>query len=143
MRVLQNDRTRRETGAAVVEFALIAMVLLTLMVGIIQFAIFFWSYQVGAHSAREGARVAAVDPCNTPAIETRVIDRIGGASPDAAPSVDVDRLAADPSGLRVGDEVKVTVNLTSYNMGLFPFFTGAITKSATARVEHVPAAGGC
>lgn len=142
MRPFDIIQPARERGAAAVEFALIAMILLTMVIGIIQFALFFWSYQVGSHAAREGARVAAVDPCDTAAITDRVVDRVGSASPAVAPTVDVD-LFPTASSMRVGDEVKVTVDMVSYNINFFPFFTGAITKSATARVEHVPAGGGC
>ncbi len=35
----------------------------TLLLGIIQFSLWFWGFQVGAHAAQEGARQYAVDPC--------------------------------------------------------------------------------
>lgn len=49
-----------ERGAATVEFALVASILLTLVFGIIQFGIFYSRYQVLQAAAREGARAAAV-----------------------------------------------------------------------------------
>ena len=130
---------RSERGAAAVEFGLISIALLTLLIGIIQFALFFWSYEVGSHSAREGARLAAVAPCDEAAIEARVIERVGGASPDVTPSVTV---VPSASPIKVGDSVKVSVSMASFDIGFFPGFSGAFTKSATARVENVPA-GGC
>lgn len=140
MRTSLRSRTRTERGAAAVEFGLVAIVLLTLIVAIIQFAIWFWAYQVGAHAAREGARVGAVAPCDTGAITARVGDRVGGAAAGGT-GVSVDR-SANP--VRVGDEVRVDVTFSTHEIttGFLPFSLPVISKSATARVENVPA-GGC
>ena len=54
-----------ERGAAAVEFALVGVLLFTLLFGILQFGMWFWAWQAGGHAAREAARVAAVNPCNT------------------------------------------------------------------------------
>ena len=43
-------RRRGEQGAAAVEFALIAMILFTLLFGIIQFSLWFWAWQAGGHA---------------------------------------------------------------------------------------------
>jgi hypothetical protein len=108
------------------------------MIGIIQFALFFWSYQVGSHSAREGARVGAVDPCNSGAITDRVVDRLAGAV-EGTPTVNVTR---DASPVKVGDSVTVKVTFTSRSIGGL-FSLPDINKSAVARVENVPLSGGC
>ncbi len=52
-------RLRRERGAAVVEFAILFLLLMTLLFGMIEFG-FLWleSYYIG-NAAREGARAAA------------------------------------------------------------------------------------
>jgi len=58
-----NIRTRRiadERGAAAVEFALIAALLLTLVFGIFEFGRVYSELEVFNSAAREGARVAAV-----------------------------------------------------------------------------------
>lgn len=129
-------RERRETGAAAVEFGLIVVVFLTLVIGIIQASLWMWGYQVGSHAAREGARFAAVDPCDGGAAEDRAELRVGGAG-TAVSAVMV--AGATP---QVGDEVKVTVTFTPRSIGgpLPPF--PVITKDATARIENVPS-GGC
>lgn len=142
MSALSALRGRRDdTGAAAVEFGLIAVVMLTLMIGIIQFSIYFWAYQVGGHAAREGARRYAVDPCNVSAqndVITR--SRIGSAATDI---VDVDVTPAKgPFNIgpwpETGDEVTVTVTYSAPNVGggLIPGLP-PINKSATARVEDV------
>jgi Flp pilus assembly protein TadG len=49
-----------ERGAAAVEFALVAVVLVMLVFGIIEFGRTYSEYEVLTSAAREGARVAAV-----------------------------------------------------------------------------------
>lgn len=53
-------RNRGESGASLVEFALIAPFLILLIVGIIEFGYLFGQYNEVRHAAREGARYAAV-----------------------------------------------------------------------------------
>lgn len=53
-------RLRREDGAAAVEFALVSLILVTLLLGTIQFGYTFWEYIQVAHAAREGVRWAAL-----------------------------------------------------------------------------------
>ncbi|WP_161962377.1 TadE/TadG family type IV pilus assembly protein [Nocardioides speluncae] len=120
------------------EFALVAMVLLTLLIGIIQFAIYFWSYQVGAHAAREGARRYAVQPCDSAANNALVVDRIGAAAANA-PGVSSSFAKGSGNtgaGPETGDSVTVTVTYSAPNIGDL-ISLPAITKSATARVEDV------
>lgn len=52
--------TRSERGAALVEFALVAPVLVLVLVGIIQFGLVLNDYQAIRHGVRDGARQAAV-----------------------------------------------------------------------------------
>jgi Flp pilus assembly protein TadG len=54
-RVQQDDR-----GAAAVEFALVSVLLFTLLFGIIQYGFLFFQYQAAAATAHEAARLAAV-----------------------------------------------------------------------------------
>lgn len=51
---------RRQDGAAAVEFALISIILFTVIFAIIQYGFWLSEYQVMQGAAREGARVAAV-----------------------------------------------------------------------------------
>jgi Flp pilus assembly protein TadG len=76
MRIPQ--RLRREDGAAAVEFALIVGVLVMLIFGMLQFGLTFFELQNLRASAREGARLGAVEA--TPnAIRARVADASNGA----------------------------------------------------------------
>ena len=51
----------RERGAALVEFALVAILLVTRIMGVIEFGYVYGQFKVIGHGAHEGARLAAVD----------------------------------------------------------------------------------
>ncbi len=127
-----------EQGAAAVEFALISLILFTLLFGIIQFGIWFWAWQAGGHAAREASRVAAVFPCD----QTKI--SLAGKKPlDGAPTTSAATVTISPTAsIKVGDEITVAVHFTTLDLGFFPGFDGVVDKSATSRVENVPA-GGC
>jgi Flp pilus assembly protein TadG len=131
-------RSRDDRGAAAVEFGLIAMILFTLLFGIIQFGLWFWSWQTAAHAAREASRVAAVSPCDNTKISTAGSDALDGAPKTDTPSVTITKT----SPVKVGDGITVQVKFHTFDLGFFPGFTGAIDKRATSRVENVPP-GGC
>jgi Flp pilus assembly protein TadG len=131
-------RRRGEDGAAAVEFALVAMLLFTLLFGIIQFSLWFWAWQAGGHAAREAARVAAVSPCDDAKIQNAGKGPLTGPPAATTPAIAVTRT---PS-VKVGDPITVQVTFESLDVGFFPWLDLTITKSATSRVENVPP-GGC
>lgn len=128
-------RRRDDHGAAAVEFALIALLLVTMLVGIIQFSLWFWSFQVAEHAAREGARRYAVDPCNASANDALVRNRVGSATSGA---VAVSRSFSGGNPPAAGDDVTVTVSFPPHQIsgGLIPT-PDVITQRATSRVEDV------
>lgn len=74
---LSRNRLEQEKGAAAVEFALLFIVLLTIVLGVIQFGIALSKLEAYVSAAREGARYAAVhcapdDPCDDAKIAARV-----------------------------------------------------------------------
>lgn len=90
---------RDESGAAAVEFALVALLLFTLLFGVIQFGYTFWEYIQVAHSAREGVRWAALG-----ADRDTVVARALEASPGLAPgkaTVTIDNPASDSVRVRI------------------------------------------
>jgi Flp pilus assembly protein TadG len=64
-------RVGSQRGAAAVEFAIVVPLLFLLIFGIIDFGFGFHAWDASENAAREGARVAAVDP-NTADILARV-----------------------------------------------------------------------
>jgi hypothetical protein len=59
-------RGRRETGATMVEFAIVAIVFLTLMLGIMHFGRMLFTWNAAAEATRWGARIAVVCDKLTP-----------------------------------------------------------------------------
>lgn len=135
----------REDGAAAVEFALVSMLLFTLLFGIVGFGFVLFAQQSALHAAREGARLAAVGVNGTcDAFQDEVARRGSGAD------VDTDQVGLvygdlAPSGLGAGDEVTVTVPY-AVNLGFLGFlgleeFEGE--QTGIARVEQVGTVTAC
>jgi len=59
--MLMSRRGKEEDGAAAVEFAIVAVLLLMLVFGMIEFGMWISEYEAMTSAAREGARVAAVE----------------------------------------------------------------------------------
>ena len=135
-------RKSDERGAAAVEFALVSLILITLVGVVFQFAVYLWAFQAAANGAREGARAWAVNPCGT----TNGTQVANAVAPAAQPGTLTSgaTFAKGPGNTVVaarepGDVVTVTVNMQPRAIGfnLVPGLTWAITKTATARVEDV------
>jgi Flp pilus assembly protein TadG len=131
---------RNQDGQAMVEFVLVAPVLLLLIFGIVQFGILFNNYMTLTDATRAGARQAAVSR-TLPDPEGKTKDRVVRAASD----LDVDALEItvepyDPSkGSKTwaqGGDVTVTVKYP-YSINLLGFVvkSGQITSETTERVE--------
>jgi TadE-like protein len=84
-----------ERGAAAVEFALIATVLVMLLFGILEYGRLFGELEVLESAAREGARAASVhcgkaEGCTAADIQSAVMMAAAGYALDAAPAADLD-----------------------------------------------------
>ena len=135
------SRESEERGAAAVEFALVSLILVTLVGVIFQFSVYLWAYQAASNGAREGARAWAVNPCAT-TNSTQVSNAV-------SPAFEPGTLSATPAFSKAsgntspnkepGDSVTVTVTMKPRAIGynLVPGLTWSITKTATARVEDV------
>jgi Flp pilus assembly protein TadG len=134
-------RKDHERGASAVEFALIALfVMLPLLAFTIQSATLFWGYQAASSAAREAARFGAVQPCNNADIEARGDERVD----EVAPADGSAGFTTVTSGVPtvVGDELTVEVAIDSYQLINIPSWPDQIVKTATTRIENIPA-GGC
>ena len=60
--ILFKKRSARQQGAAVVEFALVLTLLISLMAGIFEFGRAFWYYDALTKATRDGARLMSVSP---------------------------------------------------------------------------------
>jgi Flp pilus assembly protein TadG len=63
---------RKASGAATVEFALVAAVVFTLLFGIIDFSYIFWGTLSMQHAVREGARYGSCPKLNLRARHKRI-----------------------------------------------------------------------
>ncbi len=140
---------KNEKGQSLVEFALVAPILLLVVLGIVQFGIILNAYVSITHAAREGVRLAAVG-----GDESQVVDRtynlakttgfVNLTKEDIIVSYmpDIDEEYDDPDqDPIVGDIVKIVIKNADVSIvvPLLDMFTGnsvAIASSATMRLEE-------
>lgn len=126
---------RDETGAAVVEFALVLVLLLTLLVGLIQFGLAFYTQLTLQHAAREGARVFAITQ-DVPLTKSRTKIAAGQLNPplDEATEIDTGTVAVDgtfsvsptcTNGAQSGVQVRRAFTIS------LPIFTMPVQLEAT------------
>jgi Flp pilus assembly protein TadG len=133
-------RKNEERGAAAVEFALVGIIMVTLIALTIQFAALFWGYQAASSAAREAARFGAVQPCDNAAIIARGNLRVDEVAPVSGSTGFTSVTSGVP--VQVGDQLTVRVSFTTFNIVPLPGTWPSINKTATTRVENIPA-GGC
>lgn len=146
----RRSRRRGDGGAAALEFGLITPVLLLIVLGIIQYGIYFWGMQAGSAAASDLARRLSVGDCQaTGTAQTFVVRRLGPAA--STPTVGVAYQDGTGTAMaapgQVGGNVRVTLQFGVLNLHL-PIVPvpggGTVSSSANARVEDLAAAsGGC
>jgi hypothetical protein len=121
---------RKRRGAAVVEFAVVALVL-----GMIEFGRALMVQQMLTNASREGARVAVLEGSSASEVVTAVEERlttIDGATVECNP---------DPSAAGYGESITVTVTVPFSGVSWLPspIFLGGedLTASTVMRVERV------
>jgi Flp pilus assembly protein TadG len=129
-----------ESGQALVEFAIIAPILLLLIMGIVDFGRAFYTYHVLIDAAREGARVAVVaNPTTTvDTVANRINRLLDGAGLDTA------NATKSITGFHGGTGVSATVTIAyPFNIRWITPFLGwtnaqaafTLNSSATFRNE--------
>lgn len=155
-----SPRTRPESGAAAVEFALVLPVLLLLVFGIVQYGFYFLASQSGSAAAREAVRRVAVGDCpkitGADGLEAFVARRLGVENQgglqvvreykktDGTPISSADSVAE--AAVAPGDRVEVVVQFKTFDMNfpLIPVPEGAvISRRAEARIEDRKVGGTC
>ncbi|QCQ22966.1 pilus assembly protein [Desulfoglaeba alkanexedens ALDC] len=123
---------KAEKGAAAVEFAIILPILIMLLFGIFQFGIAFNNYIAITHAAREGARLAAVDPLNPDDLKEIIIQR---AYP--VPLKEGDITIRTPEGTEVGQPVEVEISYDiTIEIPLVGSWSIPLTNKAVMRLEN-------
>jgi Flp pilus assembly protein TadG len=108
-------RWRTDSGAELVEFALVLPVLLVLIVGVADFALLFHGYQVTTNAAREGARLAILpgyDANSYATVRTRVTNYLAAGGARGTALTNVAPVALDLGGGLTGSGVQVTLTYT-------------------------------
>ncbi len=140
-RVVRKSAQADESGAAAVEFALVSVLLLTLLFGIVQYGYYFFQATSAEHGAREGARLAAVGVNSCATWQAEVVERAGSANVSAS-NVDMTYSPA----FDVGAEITVTIAWTRQDFG-FPFVpflgSGTQTEIAKTRAEYLGSQSTC
>lgn len=100
---------RKQSGATVVEFALVLIIFLTFFLGITDFARMLFTWNIANEAARNGARFAAI--CGDTTNQARVLARMQGM----LPQISAINLAWNPAGCTPATCQAVTVTITSLN----------------------------
>ncbi|MDO8881287.1 MAG: pilus assembly protein [Coriobacteriia bacterium] len=133
-----------DEGAAAVEFALVAMILVVLLLGIMQFGYLFYQWNEITHAAREGARWAALEyPGGSVGTPDTVRYKVAQAAPGMA-LTDVDILVS-PENPGIDDVGEPATVIVSHAVPLFtPLMqnifgtsddTFVLRSTATLRIE--------
>lgn len=142
----------KQRGQNLVEFALILPLLLTLVLGIINFGYFFTVHTSIVHAAREGVRYGMVHPEDTTGICDRVAGQIFMTAPDLSKikvtykddgSTTVqcdDPSPAAPDGLVAGDH-RVSVAIEHNLPAMSPLIRVSFNINVEAKrtITHVEA----
>jgi Flp pilus assembly protein TadG len=141
-------RTRRESGQASVEFALVVPFVCFLIWALVEFGIALNYYLDATHTASEGARLAAVlgsSPQPSGDLRTYIRSQLpgdlrdGGGAVTARATICIN-FATGASGTtkQIGDPVEVTVSAPYQWIPFIGGGTATIKGAATMRLEQLP-----
>lgn len=131
----QGTQTRRRSGSTIVEFALIVPVLLTILIGIMEFGWLVKNQLTLANGTREGARAASIGK-TTSEIQTRIANSVTPLSVVSPNGSILMQQSADNgatfiawpvdfnnrNGVTQGKLIKITVTTRHSSLtGFFPF----------------------
>ncbi len=125
-------RKDKQLGQAMVEFALVSVLFVTLVVAIADFARLYFTYSAMNNAAREGTRYGIVNPNDTDGIRNRAISLLITFAEN--PVVDI----SFPDGTRaVGARVRVAI-AADFEMLVVQIPPMRINADSTMRIEYVP-----
>jgi Flp pilus assembly protein TadG len=104
-------RWRSERGAELIEFALIAPILIFIIAAIADFGMMFRTFEAVTNAAREGARVGVLPGYDPPDVQTRVDNYLAASGLTGARTTNVVNVPVT-TGAGVFTARAVTVNYT-------------------------------
>lgn len=124
-----SPRGHGERGAAAVEFAFVLIPLITLVLGTIQFAWYFYAAQSASSAAREGARRIVVGECwDATNLENYMRPQ--------SPMVTSASITPAPAGADIGDVITVSFTATTGVINFpIPGLPDEVTRTFEARLE--------
>ena len=124
------SRVTRRSGAAAVEFALIAPLLIVLVFGMIEFGRMFMAEQVLTNAAREGARKAILPGATDDQAQTTIDDYLNSANITGfSRSISPSTTNADG-----GTAITVTVSVPYSSVSWLPISNFLSGKTLSAKV---------
>ena len=140
-----SDRRPSERGAAAVEFALISMVLMTLMFGILQYGWYFFSTQAATSGTREAARQLSVGECQGAGeAEAYAREQSNLASLTLTWGPASNPTANSTAGMDIGHVLVVSATADASILGFVPMPNGGqVERVVKVRLEDMGADTSC
>ncbi len=135
---LDSRRGKLDRGQATAEFAIVAAVFLTLLLGMTEFASAMYAYDFVSYAASETARYAAVrgSSSSSPATESTLESYLSGLATGLNPN-DLSMTATWSPNNNPGSVVQVSVTYDfQFAGGLLPSATFPFTDSAEMRIAR-------
>lgn len=135
---IREARWRSERGAELIEFAIVAPLLILLMAGIFDFGMMFRTYEIVTNAAREGARVAVLPGYANPAdIQSRVDQYLSAAGLASAPATVTDVTVTTGAGTFNAKSVNVVYTYPFVVLGPIGAFFGGTFGSIQLQATSV------
>lgn len=127
-----------DEGAAAVEFALVSVLLFTILFGILQYGMLFFQLQGASSTARQAARLASVGVNNCGTFKSSVQAVADSNEVPVAGLVTTATFVVGGGTAARPEWVDVSVRFSPTDFGV-PFvpFPGDLTRTARARVESL------
>lgn len=130
---------KNERGAALVEFAVVATVFLTVLFGVVEFGRFLWTHNALRDAARRGARYASIrknDSAGIQAVKYMVVYGDPNANPSSAtpvaPGLTTSNVVVEYvnySGLQLSSRASVSITNYQFQFAV-PLLGGTTTMPA-------------
>jgi Flp pilus assembly protein TadG len=121
-----------DRGASLVEFAIVAPLLILLLFGIIEFGWLFGQYNDLKHGAREGARYSAVNGGDDTAIRAYVCNTMEGLS---AGMTQLEVSTTDGASGTRGETGSIRVRATMSSLSGLPFITTFLPSTLVSDIS--------
>lgn len=134
---MDRRRSRRRTGAALVEFALVAPLMILFTMGLIDIGRMTMVKQLLVTASREGARQASLPAATASNVQADVLQMLNNSGVTGSVVISPSNLATAASGTTVTVTVSADANSVSW-MGSSMFMSGKnVTASTSMRRESL------